>query len=271
MLMLLVWYPGEYFRIAGGSALIVILVGVDIVLGPLLTLVVFNPMKRLLKLDLALIATVQLAALCYGTWVMFEARPAWLVFVVDRFEVISTIDVSAADRAAAKRPEFRSINLGRPLLAAAAMPTDSKERNAVVAAAMDGVDALLLPRHWVPWAEARERALSRALTLDAMRAVDPAVNGPVFDAALAELGRPADTGAGGQGEARRGRDAAGRDQWRAGADGPRGLVMLALRRQRLPARVGMMCARPSLQRMEGAAYNRQCTDARRQGAAHGIG
>lgn len=193
MLMLFVWYPGEYFRIAGGSALIVILVGVDIVLGPLLTLVVFNPMKRLLKLDLALIATVQLAALCYGTWVMFEARPAYLVFVVDRFEVISTIDVSAADRAAAKRPEFRAINLGRPLLAAAAMPTDPTERNEVVAAAIDGVDALLLPRHWVPWAEARERALSRALTLDAMRAVDPAVNGPVFDWTLARLGRSADS------------------------------------------------------------------------------
>lgn len=193
MLMLLVWYPGEFFRIAGGSTLIVILVGVDVVLGPLLTLVVFNPMKRLLKLDLAIIATVQVAALVYGTWVMFEARPAYLVFVVDRFDVVSSINVDAADRAAARREEFRGINLGRPLLAAAVMPTDPAERNEVVSAAAGGVDLLLTPRYWVPYAEARDRVLARARPLEDIRKVDPVVNGPVLDAALARLGRPADS------------------------------------------------------------------------------
>lgn len=192
VLMLVVWYPGELFRIAGGSTLIVLLVGVDVVLGPLLTLVVFDPAKRLLKLDLALIASVQLVALAYGTFVMFEARPAYVVFVVDRFDVVSTVDVDAAARAGALRDEFRAINLGRPMIAAAAMPTDPAERNRVVAAAAGGVDLLLTPRYWVPYAEARARALARARSLDQIRAVDPARNGPVLDAALAALGRPAD-------------------------------------------------------------------------------
>lgn len=188
-LMLAVWFPDELFRIAGGSTLIVILVGVDVVLGPLLTLVVFDPMKRLLKLDLALIASVQLAALVYGTWVMFEARPAYVVFVVDRFDVVSTIDVDPAARAAAPRAEFRGVNLGRPKFAAAAMPSDPAERNAVIAAAAGGVDLLLTPRYWVPYEEARPRALARARTLDEIRRVDPAVNGPAIAAVLAALGR----------------------------------------------------------------------------------
>lgn len=191
-LMLGVWFPGELFRIAGGSTLIVILCGVDVALGPLLTLVVFDPAKRLLKLDLALIGTVQLAALLYGTFVMFEARPAYVVFVVDRFDVVSTVEVDAAARAAAQRDEFRGINLGRPKLAAALMPTDPQARNEVVAAAAGGVDLLLTPRYWVPYAEARERVLARARTLDDIRKVDPATNGPVLDAAVAALGRPAD-------------------------------------------------------------------------------
>jgi hypothetical protein len=193
ILMLLVWYPGELFRIAGGSTLIVILVGVDVVLGPLLTLVVFDPAKRLLKLDLALIASVQLAALVYGTWVMFEARPAYLVFVVDRIDVVTAVAADPAARAAARRDEFRGLNLGRPMLAAAPMPTDPDERNQVVAAAAGGVDLLLTPRYWVPYAEAKDQVLARARSLDDIRKVDPATNGPALDAALAALGRPAES------------------------------------------------------------------------------
>lgn len=192
-LMLGVWFPGELFRIAGGSTLILLLVGVDVALGPLLTLVVFDPAKRLLKLDLALIGAVQLAALLYGTFVMFEARPAYVVFVVDRFDVVSTVDLDAAARAAAPRPEFRGVHLGRPRLAAAEMPADPAARNAVVMAALSGVDLLLTPRYWVPYAEARDHVLARARALDDIRRVDPATNGPVLDAALARLGRTSDS------------------------------------------------------------------------------
>lgn len=190
-LMLLVWYPGEFFRLGGGSTLIMVLVGVDVALGPLLTLVVFDPLKRLLKLDLALIATVQLAALVYGTWVMFEARPAYLVFVVDRFEVIATIEVDAAARAAATHDEFRGLNFGRPLLAAARMPDDPQARNEVVMNAMKGIDLLLTPRYWVPYEAMRERVLARARPLDEIRALDPEGNGAAIDRALARLGRDA--------------------------------------------------------------------------------
>ena len=56
--MLLVWYPGAYFAAAGGEGLLLILLGVDISLGPLLTLIIFNPRKRLnlIRLDLSVIA-----------------------------------------------------------------------------------------------------------------------------------------------------------------------------------------------------------------------
>ena len=41
-LLLLVWYPQPYFRLAGGAGLMLILIGVDVVTGPLLTLIVFR-------------------------------------------------------------------------------------------------------------------------------------------------------------------------------------------------------------------------------------
>src|SRR5262249_31768987 len=64
--MLLLWYPRPFFAAAGGATLLVLLIGVDVVLGPLLTLVVYDPRKKTLALDLAIIAALQLAALAYG-------------------------------------------------------------------------------------------------------------------------------------------------------------------------------------------------------------
>ena len=47
--MLLVWYPPPYFDTMGGTGLLKILVGVDVTLGPLLTLIIFDPRKKSLS------------------------------------------------------------------------------------------------------------------------------------------------------------------------------------------------------------------------------
>ena len=51
----------------------------------------------------------QLAALVYGMSIVYLARPAFIVFVKDRFEVITAIELSAENLAEAKYPEFRGI------------------------------------------------------------------------------------------------------------------------------------------------------------------
>ncbi len=57
----------------------------------MVTLIVFNPGKRLalLRLDLAVIGTIQAAALAYGVSVIAEARPVYMVFTVDRFDLVA--------------------------------------------------------------------------------------------------------------------------------------------------------------------------------------
>lgn len=71
-----VWYPNLFINM-GGYQGIKIVAGVDIVLGPLLTLMVFNPEKtaRLIKFDLGAIAAVQFSALTAGTWLVYQERP----------------------------------------------------------------------------------------------------------------------------------------------------------------------------------------------------
>lgn len=191
--MLLAWYPGEYFRISGGSVLVLIMVGVDVGLGPLITLIIFDPAKRQrLVYDLAVIAAVQLAALVYGAYIMFEARPAYAVFVVDRFDVVNVVDLDAAKRARATDPRFRDLPWFGPRLAVSRPPTDPEARRELMMAAAQGVDLMLEPKYWVPYAEGRDLVLARARSLDAFRSIAPD-NAAAIDRALAELGRSADS------------------------------------------------------------------------------
>ena len=96
-----VWFPYPYRQLAGGIELFFLIMGVDIVCGPLLTLVLFNPAKpkRELLLDLGLVVVLQLAALAYGIWTVHQARPLYLVHEVDRFKVIALADIDAAELA----------------------------------------------------------------------------------------------------------------------------------------------------------------------------
>ena len=95
--MLTVWYPRPLFEAAGGDRLIFILMAVDVTLGPLITLIIFKAGKRGLKFDLAVIASLQLAALVYGMHTVYLARPVYLVFTKDRFDLVSAADLDDRD------------------------------------------------------------------------------------------------------------------------------------------------------------------------------
>src|SRR5712692_5969992 len=113
-LMLSLWYPGPLFEAAGGNDLLFILVAVDVVVGPLITLVIFRSGKRGLKFDLAVIGVLQIGALVYGMHAAYLARPVFIVFVVDQFQVASALQLDPEELAKAKYPEFRQAPLGGP-------------------------------------------------------------------------------------------------------------------------------------------------------------
>ncbi len=79
------WYPAFFFETDGGWQGIRIIVAVDLVLGPLLTLVVFKADKPSLKFDLAAIGVVQLLALTGGVYVVHSERPLAMVHVDGEF------------------------------------------------------------------------------------------------------------------------------------------------------------------------------------------
>lgn len=83
------WYPGILFDSGNGWKAVGMIVGIDLILGPLLTLIVFNHNKNSLKFDLWVIVLVQTAALMYGTWTIYHTRPVALAFINTSFMTIS--------------------------------------------------------------------------------------------------------------------------------------------------------------------------------------
>ncbi len=188
-IMLLLWYPGAYFETMGGRGLLFLIAGVDIVLGPAITLVVYRLGKKGLKFDLAVIAILQLGALAYGGYLVFEVRPAFIVWVVDRFEGIAAQDVDRASLAKAKRPEFATLSLTGPKFAAARMPEDPAEREKILFTALaGGADLGNLPEHYVAYEELASEVVKRAKPLSTLKARHPTHEADI-DAVRAKSGK----------------------------------------------------------------------------------
>ena len=172
--MLFLWYPQPYFQSLGGKKLIMIIIGVDVVVGPLLTWIVFKPNKKGLKFDLSVIATIQLVALAYGVNVLYQERPVFVVFVKDRFEIVAASDVDKDSLKKVTLDKFKSLSLTGPQLAAALMPTDPMERERMLFSAIDkGRDIQSFPEHFVPYLEQTDRVLKRSQPIALLRQSRP--------------------------------------------------------------------------------------------------
>jgi hypothetical protein len=193
LLVFLVWYPYPYRIISGGRELFTILVSVDVVIGPLITLAVFNRNKPRseLRRDLAVVGALQLVALGYGMWTMYAARPVHLVFEYDRFRVVHAIDVppELMNRA----PEnIDAMPLTGPTLLALRPFRDEREKSEATLAALQGLMLGARPDLWQSYADARQRVLQAAKPVAALKQRYASKTAEI-DAAIARTGRPAAT------------------------------------------------------------------------------
>ena len=85
------WYPQPYFSVDGGWQGIRLVAAVDLVLGPLITFLIFDLSKsrKAILFDLVTIVVIQFGALAYGVYATYGQRPVAIV-VIDEY-VISAI------------------------------------------------------------------------------------------------------------------------------------------------------------------------------------
>lgn len=149
-LIFLVMHPAPFAPVSGSAQLFLILMGVDLSLGPLLTLTVAQQHKRraVLARDLAVIGLLQLSALIYGVHVMAQARPVVLALEVDRLRLVSAADVLESEWDL-HPAQVKSLPWNGPLWLGTRQAVTDKERELSVMMAMRGSDLGTRPGYWI--------------------------------------------------------------------------------------------------------------------------
>ena len=143
------WYPPPFAQMAGGISLFMLLVSVDVTLGPLMTAIVAAPRKpaREFGRDIAVIALVQGIAFAYGIYAISLGRPVHLALEGDRFRVITAANVDPTLLPDAPA-ELRRLPWSGPTMISAAQPLSAAEQSKAIDLALAGFDTSMIPRNW---------------------------------------------------------------------------------------------------------------------------
>ncbi|MCW8933359.1 MAG: hypothetical protein OQK98_01425 [Gammaproteobacteria bacterium] len=163
----LIWYPEPYYKIYGVWGAIKIVVGVDLIIGPLLVLIVFNESKKASELgrDLFIIVFFQLSAFIWGVHITHAVRPSFSVFHEGTFYLFSKQDVDVARMDNKKLvPAF-----WQPATKVYVKPPkDKEEYNHIYAHLIDAdkrPDVMYLTERYLPLIEIEKKVIDSALNI----------------------------------------------------------------------------------------------------------
>jgi hypothetical protein len=165
------WYRWPGWYLSGVLHVVGILILVDVALGPTLTLIIANPGKprRELTRDVAMIVTVQLAALIYGSAALWQGRPLYYSFSADRLEFVPASDIDRDEIRSALRqnPALAPHWYSRPRWVWAPLPDDPEEAMKIVqGAVLGGKDVIDMPRYYRPWDQGLPKLREKLTELD---------------------------------------------------------------------------------------------------------
>ncbi|MFZ6755518.1 TfpX/TfpZ family type IV pilin accessory protein [Undibacterium sp. Dicai25W] len=192
LVILLLWYPWPLSEMSGGWSLLLLVCSVDVVLGPLLTFVIFDtrkPRSEIIR-DLTIIACLQLAGLAYGVHTVYLARPVVVAFEGKLFRVVSAIEI-ADDELSNASDEFKSLPLTGPIFVGTREVKSEDERFDAIAHAMAGSDKSMRPIFWQPYQKSVPRILSDSKPLTTLLKNHPEQKN-ALDQVLAKSGKKMD-------------------------------------------------------------------------------
>jgi hypothetical protein len=189
-LVFLVWFPDPFHQMLGGTRLFEILVMCDLGLGPLSSFIVYSSRKtrRALVFDYTVIGIIQLGAFLYGLHAVANTRPAFIVSVGDRIEVVSAAEIDDADLAHGAAG-YRTLPLWGPRLVGIQEPQDLKERDKVLWSSLAGKDYPVLPAYYAPYEQTMPEIKRRALPVSELEKRHPEAKALV-SSAVAQLQTP---------------------------------------------------------------------------------
>lgn len=145
-----IWYPSPVAKAVGVTHLFLMMLVIDIIIGPILSLLVYKEEKKSLKLDLAIIIVIQLSALCYGVYSIAQGRPVWVVYSIDRFELVKNNEIIDQNIQAAQS-QYRNPSWLGPKFVAMQLSQRREQRNKeMFNEIFSGISLAQHPERYVP-------------------------------------------------------------------------------------------------------------------------
>jgi hypothetical protein len=165
------WYRWPGWHLADVTTVVLVMVCVDVVLGPTLTFIIGNQKKsrRELTRDIGIIVVVQLCALIYGSMSLWNGRPLYYAFSESVLQLVQAYDIDAKDAEAGRQqnPALAPHWYSLPRWIWAPLPQNAEEsRKIIVSAITGGDDIISMPKYFKPWEDGLPSLRSKLKKVD---------------------------------------------------------------------------------------------------------
>ena len=161
-----VWYPAPLYRATGVSNIFLLVLVIGLIIGPLLSFIVSKPKKKSLRFDISVIIVLQLAGFIYGFYQVYDGRPAWIVYNVDRFDLVRNNEID--NRKLAEAPlTYRKVSSSGVRYIAAMIPKGNSEiSNQILFDEVGyGIAPSQRPELYVPLEQIEKNIIDRSIAL----------------------------------------------------------------------------------------------------------
>lgn len=168
-LVFFIWYPTPLATAVGVTQIFLMMLAIDVTVGPILGFIVYKEGKKTLKMDLTVIILLQLSALGYGIYSIEQGRPVWLVYTVDRFELVRKNEIidENIEKALA---QYQHPSWFKPQYVGGEFAKDAKTRNDdMFAEALNGISLAQKPERYVALSKVVPQIKTHAESLDILK------------------------------------------------------------------------------------------------------
>ncbi|MDR6678933.1 hypothetical protein [Pseudomonas oryzihabitans] len=164
------WFPSPFLELLNGRELLTLVIVVDTISGPIITLITYNPDKsnKERTQEIITIVIVQLTLLLYGTYKTLENRPLFLAFEGDMIRVVRYADIEESPQKLKKTLQYASLLSPTPIGVILLKPTDPGYVDSIKKA-LQGTPPSFRPDRWIAYEKQKEIAAKKAISLEKIK------------------------------------------------------------------------------------------------------
>jgi len=159
------WYPPPLLEATGILPAFLVIIAVQVLLWPLLSLVVYKENKKSLRFDLISIVIVQLGFWMFSLYGLAQGRPAWVAYTLERFELVKANEIVIADLGSVNS-DFKSPTWTGPQFVGTTLSEDAEVRSKhLLEEVLGGISIAQRPEQYVGIDIMKDRMLKEQQSL----------------------------------------------------------------------------------------------------------